>query len=114
MLRTIFSSGGCYITTATCRQFGKADDCYELTTFREYRDKILLNEPEGQAIVDEYYKVAPQIVRNIENSGRSKEIYWEIWNEYLKQCLQYIESKEYEKCKALYVAMVNKFKMQYL
>lgn len=109
-----YSSGGCYITTATCKWFGKSDDCYELTKFREYRDNILLNEPDGKAIIDEYYKVAPKIVSNIEKTGQSKEIYWKIWNEYLKKCLQYIENKEYAKCKVLYIAMVNKMKMQYL
>ena len=32
----------CYITTAVCRSMDKADNCYELTTLREYRDGYLL------------------------------------------------------------------------
>lgn len=109
-----YGSGGCYITTATCKWLRKADDCYELRKFREYRDNILLNEPDGKAIIAEYYKVAPKIVNNIEKSEQSEEIYWKIWNEYLKKCLHYIENKEYEKCKGLYITMVNRIKIQYL
>ena len=37
----IFGGGGggsCYITTATCEEYGKSDNCYELTMFRSFRD----------------------------------------------------------------------------
>ena len=58
--------------------------------------------------------MAPKIVNNIEKSEQSEEIYWKIWNEYLKKCLHYVENKEYEKCKGLYITMVNRIKIQYL
>lgn len=41
-------TGGCYITTATCEEYGKPDDCYELTTFRNFRDNWLKNNPMGK------------------------------------------------------------------
>ena len=28
----------CFVTTAVCDSFGKSDDCFELTTFRNFRD----------------------------------------------------------------------------
>ena len=37
----------CFITTAVCEFQGKADDCYELTTFRKFRDDWLAKAPGG-------------------------------------------------------------------
>lgn len=111
---TYTNSGGCYITTATCRQLGKADNCYELTKFREYRDKILANEPEGQNIINEYYQTAPQIVNKINKQKNCGEIYQMIWDEFLNPCLLFIENMEYTKCKESYMRMVKKLQKQYL
>ncbi len=111
---TYGSSDGCYITTATCKYLGKSDDCYELEKFREYRDKILIRDPDGEDLIKEYYQVAPQIVKNVDNMCNSKEIYFMIWNEYLKPCLRFLECGEYANCKDLYVKMVKKMQIQYL
>ena len=35
----IFGGGGCYITTATCEEYGKSDNCYELTMFRSFHGR---------------------------------------------------------------------------
>jgi hypothetical protein len=37
----------CFITTAACQMTGRADDCYELTLLRNYRDRYLLSLPGG-------------------------------------------------------------------
>ena len=59
-------------------------------------------------------QVAPQIVKNVDNMCNSKEIYFMIWNEYLKPCLRFLECGEYANCKDLYVKMVKKMQIQYL
>jgi hypothetical protein len=53
---------GCFLTTAACEHRGLPDDCFELSTMRDFRDRVLLETPAGQAMVKHYYDVAPGLV----------------------------------------------------
>ena len=106
--------GDCFITTAVCDSFGKADDCYELTTFRNFRDKWLINQSDGKNLIAEYYEVAPKIVEKINSLANSAEVYKNIWCNYLSTCLEFIEVGENSKCKKIYVDMVNTLKGKFL
>ncbi len=106
-------SSKCYITTATCKEFGKGDDCYELTMFRNFRDNWLLEQPDGKELVERYYATAPALVEAIDNESDHEKIYQEINDKYLAPCLAYIEKGENESCKALYVEMVNHLESVY-
>ncbi|HIV51861.1 MAG TPA: hypothetical protein H9748_00005, partial [Candidatus Mediterraneibacter norwichensis] len=77
----------CYITTAVCRSLGRPDDCYELNTLRDYRDSYLLSTDEGREIVQEYYNIAPTIVKRIDKKAEADEIYENIWKTYLSPCI---------------------------
>lgn len=99
--------GGCYITTATCEEYGKPDDCYELTMFRRFRDNWLLEQPDGKVLIDRYYATAPKIVEQINQQPDRKEIYRYIKNTYLSKCLAHIEAGENEQCKNVYIDMMN-------
>ncbi len=101
-----FFTGGCYITTAVCRDSGKPDDCYELTQFRAFRDNWLINQPDGKKLIKQYYDTAPEIVRKIDRQPDSHEIYKGLNEEYLTPCLRHIENGELEECKRLYSDMV--------
>lgn len=100
-------SSGCFITTAVCNSFAKPDDCYELQSFRTFRDGWLRAQPDGAALIDEYYRVAPPIVERIDARSDAPRIYRRIWTEYLKPCLRDIEAKNYMSCKDRYVKMVR-------
>ena len=97
----------CYITTATCAALGKPDDCYELTQFRAYRDRWLRKQPDGEALIREYYDTAPAVVTAINQTPERETIYRQLNETYLQPCLRYIEAGENEKCKALYIQMVR-------
>lgn len=103
----------CFITTAVCDNFGKPDDCYELTAFRKFRDGWLKMQSDGQKLIEEYYKTAPSIVAKINSLPNAKIIYSEIWDKYLSKCLSYIESRDYTACKKLYVKMVENLKAKF-
>ena len=105
---------GCFITTAVCDSFGKPDDCYELTTFRNFRDNWLVEQEDGKSLVAEYYKVAPKIVTNINKFTNAKTIYQMIWTKYLDPCLKFIETGKLTECKDMYVSMVQNLKQKYL
>ena len=87
------SNESCFITTAVCDSFGKPDNCYELTSFRKFRDGWLSRQTDGRALIAEYYEIAPRIVRHINSMGNAKEIYRSIWDNYLQPCLTYIEEE---------------------
>lgn len=104
----------CYITTAVCQSLNKPDDCYELTTLRKYRDEYLLASPEGEEIVEEYYNIAPTIVKRIGKEENAADIYRKIWEEYLSPCIRLIEEGKKEECKYVYSDMVKKLEKRYL
>lgn len=103
----------CYITTAVCESRQKPDDCYELSLLRSFRDDYLLKSDEGAKMVDEYYDVAPSIVKHIGKRENAAEIYEGIWQQYLSPCIRLIESGQNEECVDLYRHMVYELKDLY-
>ena len=104
----------CYITTAACERQGKADDCYELELLRSYRDEYLLKREDGEAMVKEYYNIAPTIVNRIGRQEDADAVYEEIWNDYLMDCIHKIENGENEACRERYTEMVYDLKNRYM
>jgi hypothetical protein len=98
---------GCFITTAVCGSFGKSDDCRELTAFRDFRDNWLAKQPDGQALINEYYRIAPAIVAAIERRTNRDAVYRGIWDTYLADCMRLIENHEFAACKQRYIEMVE-------
>ncbi len=105
---------GCYITTAVCGSFGKGDNCYELMTFRAFRDGYLRKRPDGEAMIWEYYKTAPAVVAAINARDDAKEVYRHIWDRYLAHCLMLIETEQYEACTEVYRGMVEELRKAYV
>ena len=104
----------CYITTAVCRSLDKPDDCYELTVLRRYRDDYLLISDGGRELVEEYYNIAPTIVKRINRESSAGEIYRGIWQEYLSPCIRLIEENRNEECREVYSRMVRKLETDYM
>lgn len=99
--------GGCYVTTAICEEYGKPDDCYELTALRHFRDDWLKQQPDGHELIAHYYATAPAIVSLIDKREDRTEIYHHLNEDYLSRCISYIEANENEKCKDTYLAMMD-------
>lgn len=108
-----FRKGLCYITTAVCEWQGKPDDCQELTVLREYRDDYLLKSEEGRAMVEEYYELAPILVLSIGMQREPGKIYQEIYQDYLRPCVEYARKKENVKCRQLYADMVESLRQKF-
>ncbi|HIT88855.1 MAG TPA: hypothetical protein IAC41_00330 [Candidatus Merdenecus merdavium] len=104
----------CYITTAVCDQTGKPDDCHELNVLRSYRDEYLLKDEMGKQLVEEYYDIAPTIVKRISMRSNAKEIYTKILNKYITPCIFLIEQNELEKSKDLYQEMVRNLQAEFV
>ena len=60
-----FEKSNCFLTTACTLHAGLPDDCEELTVLRNFRDGYIARLPGGSALISEYYRIAPGIVREI-------------------------------------------------
>lgn len=109
-----FSQRLCYITTAVCESLGKPDDCHELRVLRSYRDGYLMSNDEGRKIVERYYDIAPTIVKHINQTENAKEVYQDIYSEYLMPCICLAEEQKLEECKEIYSSMVCELQKKYL
>ena len=96
----------CFITTAVCRSMDKPDDCPELMTLRSYRDTWLQNQPDGKKLIETYYQIAPAILAKINTRWDAEQIYKDLYQKDICQCLEDIEHREFEACKEHYMAMV--------
>ena len=108
------NQNNCFITTAVCDSFGKPDDCFELMTFRKFRDTWLVCQPDGKSLIAEYYSIAPKIVTNINKCADAAQIYKTIWKRYLVPCLEFIKIGDNLSCKNKYVEMIHELKRHYL
>ena len=98
---------GCYITTAICEASGKPDDCYELTTLRNFRDNWLAKQPDGMYLINEYYETAPKVVSAINVRVDRNSIYSFLERNFLKKCLSFIRKNQMMDCKKCYMDMVQ-------
>jgi len=97
----------CFITTAVCEYFGKPDNCWELTLLRHFRDHYMRSTVTGRALVEQYYDIAPEIVRALNESEQRDLIYSMLWQHYIRPCLQLIVDEKPEACQRLYQDMVE-------
>lgn len=102
----------CFITTAVCAYQGKPDNCEELTAFRTFRDGWLSAQPDGKALISEYYRIAPGIVTAISLTDPHR-VYPHLWQAYLKPCFDAITKGDFAACKAIYTHMVRTLTKEY-
>lgn len=105
--------GGCFLTGACCDFRGLPDDCYELTVLRNFRDNYLKCTDSGASLVNEYYRIAPDIVNRINFSDSKKEAYEYIYS-VVRKCVSLIESGENEAALNEYKEMVLSLKSKFL
>ncbi|MDR1959378.1 MAG: hypothetical protein LBQ54_10130 [Planctomycetaceae bacterium] len=80
---------------------------------RQFRDRYLLSLPDGQAMYDEYYRVAPAIVEAIEHCAERSPILKDIFVK-VRQCVQCFEAGNNEKALDVYVTMFNSLKDKFI
>ena len=96
----------CFLTTACVRHKGLADDCEELTLLRKFRDEYMKKNEAGEALVKQYYDIAPAIVDKIDKRSDKDALYEKIYS-YIKECVRLIEAGEFAKTQETYINMVN-------
>lgn len=106
------SSSGCYITTACVTSKGLSDNCYELQVLRMFRDTYVASQPNGQELINEYYRAAPLIVESINRLDNVGEVYETVFHN-IKKAVGFIEQKEDAAAFALYCDVVKELNEKY-
>ncbi len=96
----------CFLTTACMDARGRSDHCYELTVLRRFRDEYLLSTAAGRALVDEYYRIAPKIVRDIDARPDGNLIWTNLYARLVLQSVAFIEDERYPEAVAHYREVV--------
>lgn len=95
------SGGVCFLTTAAVEHKGLEDDCYELQTLRMFRDNYMLTSDKKSDVLW-YYENAPKIVESLSKKENVKEIYDEMWENYILPSVKFIELNDFEKAYEIY------------
>ena len=103
----------CFLTNACVKFLGKADDCEELEKLRAFRDNYMMRTHEGEMLVEEYYKIAPQIVEKIEASSK-REAYYDYILSVINKCIGLIDKGKLEETQNCYTEMVRKLERELL
>lgn len=94
------SSGGdfddCFLTSACTVSKQLPDNCYELQTLRTFRDEYMKSFESGNKLVEDYYQIAPPIVKKINQMPNKREIYEYMYQTLVLPSIAYIESGEKE------------------
>ena len=80
---------------------------------RFFRDEWLRDQPDGKDLIEDYYKIAPDIVKKINQQPEHKAIYREIYRKYILPCVEGVKAKHFADSKRIYVDMVTTLKTQY-
>lgn len=101
------SPGGCFLTTAIVDRRGETDDGPTLTKLRNFRDTYMAAIP---ADVEEYYRVAPQIVASIPADHKD----WDWIGTQVDKSVEYIDRNLLDKAYKTYKDMVKRLEKDWL
>jgi hypothetical protein len=110
------SKSGCLIAT-TCIRNGVYEENrgkYQLDILRTYRDTYIFNLEYGQALLNDYYKVAPEIVSSIYSHTNADQIFSELYETYIVRAVGIIEEGKYIEALELYHELMNMLRSTYL
>jgi len=104
----------CYLTTACTQARSLPDNCDELQTLRGFRDGWLAHQPEGSALIREYYATAPQIVQAINRQSNSQDIWSGIYQEDITRAVQLVKQGKREEALAHYKNLTGRLRQTQL
>jgi len=104
---------GCFLTTACVDFMGKTDDCEELQALRAFRDGYMQTQPEGQALITEYYHIAPGIVDTIADCDNADHIYLDLYERLVCNSIVLIKAGQEEEAMKNYSIIVRELLEKY-
>lgn len=110
---SIVDSSWCFITTAASCALNKGRNCDELNFLRKFRDEHIKVSDEGNALVKEYYNIAPKLIEKIDKEENSSKIYADLWTDYIVPSVKEIKQGNWQRAQDIYVMMVVDLSKKY-
>lgn len=89
----------------------------QLLEMRSFRDAHICNTTFGQQVVDEYYRIAPQVRKSISNSEDSLSVCQEYWEKHLKYVQQSLDDCNWNAAKQrlldMQIEICTRYKIPY-
>lgn len=101
------SGGFCFITTAVCEARNEPDNGPTLTRLRAFRDGYMQENNVRRAMVEHYYRIAPEIVKRIQQRNDAREFFNSLHTRYIAPACQAIERGQNGMAFTLYTQMVR-------
>lgn len=108
------NSSSCFLTSACVKTRGMADDCYELTVLRHFRDNYMASLPTGKMDILEYYATAPLIVAAINKEPNATDIFNQMYIDLVVPCVELIESGQLFEAYTCYKEYTKMLQVRYL
>lgn len=109
-----WNNGGCFLTTACVDYQHLPDNCYELEVLQEVRDQMLAQGGRMKDMATEYYRIARQIIANINRSPERNEVWESLYRDLVLYCVELYEQERMKDCISHYVKVANELKEKYL
>lgn len=106
--------GGCFISSAVAQGLGWSDDCPELNLLRHFRDSYMRATADRQAEVERYYRIAPPIVRAINDREDALIIWRGIASDYVLNAVTLINEGRLSGAHCTYRRMVADLETPYV
>jgi len=98
-----FDSTDCFLTTVCTQHKGLADDCYELTTLRSFRDSFVAQGKDGQELIEAYYGMGPEIVEGILKHPNRELILESMYEDLVQPTIKLIENDRISEARSFYI-----------
>ena len=98
--------GGCFITEAVMAAGGQGDATPELQILRWFRDNVMMTNPVGQTMVQQYEDLAPMVVEAVSQRPDALQIFQSIKSQFLDQAIAAIQQGNNEQALQVYAKMI--------
>ncbi|MES2373118.1 MAG: hypothetical protein V4557_11105 [Bacteroidota bacterium] len=106
--------GDCCVLTASAAEVNPEAPDEELNVFRYYRDNILLRAGDKGKTVEMYYHVSPLLVDRINEQANKKEIYEDLYHNYMQRSKEFIENGDATQARQLFEGIMQQLMNKYL
>jgi len=101
-----YDPNDCFITEAVTSAAGVGDNAEELQVLRQFRDTVMSATPQGQALVQEYYAIAPMVVEAIAQRPDGLQIFQQIKGEFIDPAVEAAKAGDNQRALQTYAQMI--------
>jgi len=106
--------GDCFLTTACVTHKGLADNCTELATLRHLRQEYMVNQQEGNAMLQVYKKLGPALVNAIESADNKAEILEYMYQKMIVPAVELVKNNKPAEAISYYKMFTKALEKRYL